>query len=257
MIDLMNRINLSKVIIIISAMCLFAAICGCDSVSEYSKENAVKMITSAGEYVIDEDENLPIVVNAPGEEIKLILKNADIATVKGPAVDVIDALNVTIYMEEGTESTLEDVPRYESGIKDKSCIYATCDLYLAGAGKLNIHSYHKSGIDAKDRLYIDDCNIYISSKNNGIKANDGIVINNAALRVEAEKSSLVTDKIGKDDKGDVVINNSVISIIAGRFGIDSKADIMADNSELFIKAVLGQFTSGGDIIITDNCTVNE
>lgn len=245
--------NIKKIVLMLS---LLSILCGCDSGNEQTKD-AVKLITDAGEYVIDEKDTLPIIINAPGNEVKLVLKNADIATTKGPAIDVIDAAKVIIELIDGTESTLEDVPRYESGNKDKSCISATCDLYFAGMGKLNIHSYHKSAIDAKDMLYIDDCDIYISSKGNGIKANDGIVINNAILRVEAEKSSLVTDKIGKGNKGNVVINNSTIDIIAGRFGIDAKADIIMDNSVLFVKAVLGQYTSGGDIVISDNCKVNE
>ena len=70
--------------------------------------DAADIITKGGTYTYSGDIAKQVRVNAPGEEVVLVLENARIDPAAGPAIRLEDALSVIIEVPEGSSSTIID-----------------------------------------------------------------------------------------------------------------------------------------------------
>lgn len=242
--------------VVLSAM-LLAGCAGTYDTADVLDGDSTDVITAGGSYDYSGDIKEPILIEAPGQEVTINLNNARIEPAIGSAIKVTDAAKIVINVPAGTQSSIIDSPKYAIGDDSKGCLFARCDITIAGGGILNVTGYNENAIACKDKLVIRDCEVKITSKRDGIRSNDGIDIDNCKISCESERHGFVTRKEGKDDKGLIRLSNSEISIIAGGFGIRSKTDLVMENITLNNNAVLGQFDVAGDIIKGDGCIINE
>lgn len=205
------------------------------------EEQIPLIITEAGDYILSGEMNTSIIIDAEGEAIELLLDNLYIETVGQPTLQVVNADSVTLILADDSINTFNDSAAYYDSEKGKGCISSAADLYIRGEGTLNVNGYHENAIDCKDRLYIEDSTVAISTKGDGINANDGISIVNGNVSIESEGYGLKTTKTGKKDKGDITISGGHLSIIAGKYGIHAQNHLTMDNCTTEIKGVLGEY----------------
>ena len=198
-------------------------------------------ITESGDYTLSGEMNVPVIIDAEGDDIEILLDNLYIETVGQPALQIVNADSVTLILPEGSVNTFKDSAAYYDGQKGKGCISSQSDLHIRGVGTLNVNGYHENAIDCKDRLYIEESTVAISTKGDGINANDGISIVNGNVSIESEGYGLKTTKTGKKDKGDINISGGYLSIIAGKYGIHAQNHLLIDNCVTEIKGVLGEY----------------
>ena len=100
-------------------------------------------ITDGGVYVLTGTlTDGRVLVNAPGADVTLVLRDADITCVDSSALYIYKAANVLVYLPDGTASTLTDGSSYDdsgsfSSTTDEepnACLYAKSDLIIAGGG---------------------------------------------------------------------------------------------------------------------------
>lgn len=244
-------------LVILTSMLL----CACSISSNQSICNEINYgmkITAEGEYHLSGEIDDMILVDAPGADITIILDNVYIQPEVGPAISVSDADSVTIVVADGTDNTLKDAPvRYDDGSKENGCIYSKCNLYITGAGTINVYGYYQNAIRCKDRVSIMDTDIMLISKHDGINANDGINISSSNVSVQCEGNGIITTKVGKEDKGVITIKDSNIDIISGKFGVVTKADLLLSGVAVFNKSVLGEYDVEGDVVIEEGSLINE
>ena len=175
-------------------------------------------------------KNCRIVVNAYDDEIvHLILEGIELYAKDGPAVYIQKAGKVIITTKEGTENVISDSAEYSTPWE--ACIFSSCDLTLNGKGKLNVYGYYHDGIRSKDHLKVIETELYVKAKNNGIRGNDGVVIENSNIQVESEGTGILTNS----EDGYVVISNGICKVTSGENAIyaDSYVSVQKCDSVLY------------------------
>lgn len=98
-------------------------------------------ITDGGVYVLTGTlTDGRVLVNAPGADVTLVLRDADITCTDSSALYIYKAANVLVYLPDGTASTLTDGSSYDysdsfSSADDEepnACLYSKSDLIIAG-----------------------------------------------------------------------------------------------------------------------------
>ena len=100
-------------------------------------------ITDGGVYVLTGTlTDGRVLINAPGADVTLVLRDADITCVDSSALYIYKAASVLVYLPDGAASTLTDGSSYDysdsfSSTADEepnACLYSKSDLVIAGGG---------------------------------------------------------------------------------------------------------------------------
>ena len=210
-------------------------------------QDAVVEISEDGDYLLTGDYEGKIVIDVCEDEIvHLYLNNVNIVSSDGPAMDVRSAAKVILTVMEDTENVFSDSAYYEDSAQAKACIYAVCDLTINGSGSLYVYGYYKDGIRSKDCIKILDSQLYVQTKGDCIRGNDGILIYGAALELEGEGCGLRTTDTGKDDRGIVASDEAWLKVTAGESAIYSAADVYLTGSEYYFSTVQEEIRAGGE-----------
>ena len=139
--------------------------------------DGVVTITAGGTYVVTGTMTEGrILVNAPKEEVTLVLQDAAITCSTGSPLYVYKSKATTLYLPEGTASTLTDgtdytfSDSYSSAEEEESnaCLYSKSDLIIAGSGSLTVNANYNNGITGKDTLFIQKASVTVNAVNHGI-----------------------------------------------------------------------------------------
>ena len=149
-------------------------------------------ITAGGTYVVTGTMTEGrILVNAPKEEVTLVLQDAAITCSTGSPLYVYKSKATTLYLPEGTASTLTDgtdytfSDSYSSAEEEEpnACLYSKSDLVIAGSGSLTVNANYNNGITGKDTLFIQKASVTVTAVNHGINGKDSLTIKDADITV--------------------------------------------------------------------------
>ena len=168
--------------------------------------DGVVTITAGGTYVVTGTMTEGrILVNAPKEEVTLVLQDAAITCSTGSPLYVYKSKATTLYLPEGTASTLTDgtdytfSDSYSSAEEEEpnACLYSKSDLIIAGSGSLTVNANYNNGITGKDTLTIKDADITVTSGGDALRStNDSdptlgyLVITGSALKLTAGEDGI-------------------------------------------------------------------
>lgn len=213
------------------------------------------LITDAGDYRLSGTMNGTVHISAEEQVVHLFLNGVNIKSVTAPAINVESAGKVVITVEQGSENILADGSKYINGVPD-GCIFSMSDLTINGSGSLSVSGYYKDAIHTKDYLKISGVKLSAKAKDDCLHGNDGILIKDADISLEAEKNGLRTTKSGKIRKGNIEIMDSKLSVIAGEHAINASRSIYMVSSKAFLKGVMSNSKAGHDIYIEEGCLTN-
>lgn len=181
-------------------------------------------ITEAGTYRISGNtSNGKIIISVDDDQIvHLILNGIELHSEDGAAIYVENAAKVVITLAEGTENTIADSVNYNDAVE--ACIFSNCDLTINGSGRLNAYGYFHDAIRSKDSLKILNTNLFVKAKNNGVRGNDGVVIEDSIVDIQSEGIGIKTIS----DKDFVVIRGGECKIIAGENAICSENYVLIE-----------------------------
>ena len=177
----------------------------------YSYSEGCLTVFQGGAYVITgKTSAVQIIVKAYDDEVvHLILDGVELNTDGGPAVYVEQAGKAVLTLKEGTVNIISDGAEYAS--ETEACIFSNCDMTINGNGSLCVYGYYHDAIRSKDRVKIVDTSLYVRAKNNGVRGNDGVLIENSNVEIECEKTGILTNS----EQGYVVIQGGSCKITAG------------------------------------------
>lgn len=142
-------------------------------------------------------------VNAPGSDVEIILRGAQIHSSDGPAILVREAGTATLTLAAGTTNRLEDGGDTEFD----AALAADASLTIGGEGALEVIGNQKEGIASSMHLTFTGGDIHVWAVEDGINANNDdvseITISGGTLFVETEA-------------GDGIDSNGTITISGGR-----------------------------------------
>ena len=227
---------------------------------------SVITIKAKGTYVISGtlDDGYIVVDAGDSDDIRLILKGADITSSDYAAIYCLNADNVFITLEEGTENSLINSGEYDS--KDDNsvdgAIFAKTDVTINGAGSLTVSST-AHGIVGKDDVNITGGVITIVSEKDGIQANDSVAIQNATIDITCGKDGIQADNGDDPTQGYIYISSGNVTIDADDDGITATSTLQIDDGAINIcnsyEGLEGQniIINGGDIsIVSSDDAVN-
>lgn len=204
-------------------------------------------ITEGGVYVLTGTlTDGRVLVNAPGADVTLVLRDADITCTDSSALYIYKAANVLVYLPDGTASTLTDGSSYDdsdsfSSTADEepnACLYSKSDLIIAGGGTLTVTGNANNGITGKDTLKIEGTAVNVTAANHGVNGKDCLVLKQANVTVTSGGDALRATNDSDSALGCILIGASVLTLTAGEDGIQAE-------TTLTLFDTTGTITSGG------------
>lgn len=191
-------------------------------------------ITAGGTYVVTGTMTEGrILVNAPKEEVTLVLQDAAITCTTGSPLYVYKSRATTLYLPEGTASTLTDgtdytfSDSYSSAEEEEpnACLYSKSDLVIAGSGSLTVNANYNNGITGKDTLFIQKASVTVTAVNHGINGKDSLTIKDADITVTSGGDALRSTNDSDTTLGYLVITGSALKLTAGEDGIQAETTL--------------------------------
>ena len=191
-------------------------------------------ITAGGTYVVTGTMTEGrILVNVPKEEVTLVLQDASITCSTGSPLYVYKSKATTLYLPEGTASTLTDgtdytfSDSYSSAEEEEpnACLYSKSDLVIAGSGSLTVNANYNNGITGKDTLFIQKASVTVNAVNHGINGKDSLTIKDADITVTSGGDALRSTNDSDTTLGYLVITGSALKLTAGEDGIQAETTL--------------------------------
>ena len=200
-------------------------------------EGSVITIKGKGTYVITGklDDGYIVVDAGDSDDIRIILKGAEITSSDYAALYCLNADNVYITLESDTRNVLKNGGSFDS--KDDNnvdgAIFAKTDITINGTGSLEVISTDH-GIVGKDDVTIAGGNIVINSTSDGIQANDSVAIQEANIDITCGKDGIQADNDEDLSKGYVYVSSGTVTISAGDDGITASSSLQIDGGTVDI-----------------------
>ena len=196
--------------------------------------DGVVTITAGGTYVVTGTMTEGrILVNAPKEEVTLVLQDASITCSTGSPLYVYKSKATTLYLPEGTDSTLTDgtdytfSDSYSSAEEEEpnACLYSKSDLVIAGSGSLTVNANYNNGITGKDTLFIQKASVTVTAVNHGINGKDSLTIKDADITVTSGGDALRSTNDSDTTLGYLALTGSALKLTAGEDGIQAETTL--------------------------------
>ena len=192
-------------------------------------------ITASGAYRITGSlTDGRIIVNAPKENVKIILDNANINCSYSSAIYVYKSSATMVYLNDGTINSISDGTTYnynddfssEEDEEPNAALYSKSDLIICGNGSLNVKGNFNNGITSKDTLYIKDVTLSVEAKNHGINGKDNATYDNTTINVVAGGDGLRSTNDTDTTLGWIRFSNSTVSINSKEDAIQAETDLI-------------------------------
>lgn len=153
--------------------------------------------------------------------VYILLDGADISCSTGPAIHVKQSEKTVLHLVEGTVNRLADGAGYTITEKQEvsagGAVYCDDDLFIEGAGALNVVGNNADGIRSKDGLTISGGTVTVTAADDGVQGSDYVDILGGSLSVAAAGDGIATTK------GDITLSGGTVTVVADGDGISSAA----------------------------------
>ena len=165
------------------------------------------------------------------KRIQLLLNNIDMTNPHGAAINNQGSKSMYVVLADGTTNHLQDGPDYTlvDDEDQKAALFSEGQLIFSGQGRLNVTAVGRGGIRSDDYIRIrPGVKIHVNSAAlDGLRANDGIIVDGGVVNVETTGAGAKGVRSG----GVMAVNGGrLIAISSGdpRIGItDGVADTTA------------------------------
>ncbi|MEU9874863.1 carbohydrate-binding domain-containing protein [Streptomyces phaeochromogenes] len=210
-------------------------------------KGATVTITAGGTYRISGTlSDGQIVVNAPDQDVKLVLDGAKISHSSGAAIDVTEADEAVVILADGSENTLGDADSYADDVEANAALHSAADLTVTGDGKLTVRGNGNDGIASTDGLVIASGTIVVDAVDDGIRGKDYLIVEGGSVTVTAGGDGLKADNSEDKDSGYVAVGGGTVKVTAKGDGVDAATDLVATGGTLTVESGGGSGTQPSD-----------
>ena len=216
----------------------------------YTYEAGRLTICKGGDYLISgKSDDCNLVIQSYDDEIvHLIFDGVELHAKEGPVLYGRQAGKIIVTLKENTENVIYDSPEYASDAE--ACIFSNCDLTINGGGRLNVYGYYHDAVRSKDRVRIIGTDVYIRAKNNGIRGNDGVIIEESNVEAECEGTGIRTNS----DQGYVMVQGGTLKLTAGENAIYSYSHVSIKDCRKDLYSVREEIRCSGAVEIDEGST---
>ena len=148
------------------------------------------------------------------KRFQLLLNGVDITNPTGAAINNQGGKSLYVVLAEGTVNKLQDGATYTmvDDEDQKAALFSEGQIIFSGKGTLNAYAVGRAGIRSDDYIRIrPGVNIYVnSSELDGIRANDGIIIDGGVINVETTGNGAK----GLRSEGPMTVNGGRVTAIS-------------------------------------------
>lgn len=219
-------------------------------------------VTSAGTYLLSGSlDDGRIVVDAPGETVKLVLDGVDVSSSSGSAIAATEAERLVVVLADGSENELSDTDSYADDAEANAALYSAGDLTIGGSGSLTVRGNGNDAIAGKDGLVVEGGDITVEAADDGIRGKDQLVVTGGTVTVTAKGDGLKSDNADEEDAGYVAVSGGTVSVTANGDAVDAATDLVVTGGELTVRAEATDDTSAhglksGVITVLEGGTVD-
>lgn len=219
----------------------------------YSVIDGTLTIVAEGNYVLKGSvPNGNIIVNVCDDEVvHLFFDDVQIVSGDSPALYIYNADKVIITLQEGTSNSLCDNARRKKDVN--ACVFSNADLTINGQGTLNVFGYHEDGIRTKDQLKLVNTFVYVKAKGDGLRGNDGVILNDSTVEVECEKNGIFSDSL----KDIIALQGGSCKVVAGEYAIRANTRVVIQGVEADLYSVFDMIKCDGSQEIEEGCINGE
>jgi len=209
-------------------------------------EGSVVTISAVGTYTVSGTlDNGKIVVDTGDDamEVTLILNNANITNLEGPAIHVAQAKDLNLELADGSANTVtsgqEGMPYDENA--SGAAIYAEDDMDIDcdGSATLNVYGNINNGIACKNDLDINGGIINVYAVNNGVRGADSFEMKGGTLNVQAGNDGIKSVTADEEGKGYITIHDGAIKVDTAGDGIsaETQLSVLGGNIEIVAEGI--------------------
>ncbi|MEV2192289.1 carbohydrate-binding domain-containing protein [Streptomyces phaeochromogenes] len=210
-------------------------------------KGATVTITAGGTYRISGTlSDGQIVVNAPDQDVKLVLDGAKISHSSGAAIDVTEADEAVVILADGSANTLGDADSYADDVEANAALHSAADLTVTGDGKLTVRGNGNDGIASTDGLVIASGTIVVDAVDDGIRGKDYLIVEGGSVTATAGGDGLKADNSEDKDSGYVAVGGGTVKVTAKGDGVDAATDLVATGGTLTVESGGGSGTQPSD-----------
>ncbi len=202
-----------------------------------SKDSYSLEITQGGSYTLSGEYNGSVLINAPKEEVTLLLSGASIKSEGFAAIYILKAKKVYVVTDTGSENTVitegEFILRDENNVD--GAIFSKADLTMSGEGKLTVAASSGHGIVSKDTLLITGGDYDITSSGHAISAKDSIGISSGRITLNSEKDGIHSENSEDTTLGYVYIEGGSFDLTSDGDGISASGELKITGGSFNIK----------------------
>lgn len=166
-----------------------------------------------------------ISVTAGTEDVvRIIVDNASITSSTGSGIQIDEANEVLLYLEDGTSNSVTDPGTYADTGTDaaNAAIYSMADLSIAGEGQLTVQGNYQDGITSKDGLVLVSGSVIVSAADDGIKGKDYVAMLGGNYAVTASGDGIKSSNDTDADRGWLHQYAGQLEVAAGDDGIKAE-----------------------------------
>lgn len=215
----------------------------CDDDSVSIETNKVT-ITKEGDYLLSGEFTGSIVVNATKEEdVRLILKNADITGDTNAAIYCSQADKLIVTLDKDSKNSLSDAKDFvytdTTNEEPDATLFSKADLSINGLGELQVTANYNNGIGTKDDLIITTGTISVTAANHAIRGRDSVTITDGTFTLNSGADGIQSNNDEDEAKGLISIEGGTFNITAGNDGIQAETNLSISGGEFEIKTASG------------------
>lgn len=227
-----------------------------DGVGAVVDGSTITIVTSGTYTVSGTLHDGQIIVDAEGTDIvTLVLNNVDITCSSSAPIYVMNADEVIIALEDGSENYVTDGSSYvyadATTEEPNAAIFSKDDLIITGTGALTVDANYNNGIQSKDDLTITGGIITVNAVNDAIKGKDSIGILDAEITIDAGGDGLQSNNDEDAEKGYILIESGTFDITSGEDGIQAETSLTIKNGNIVINSGAKGLKAGVALFIND------
>lgn len=148
------------------------------------------------------------------KRFQILLNGVDITNPTGAAINNQGGKSLYVVLAEGTVNTLHDGATYTmvDDEDQKAALFSEGQIIFSGTGTLNAYAVGRAGIRSDDYIRIrPGVKIYVNSTAlDGIRANDGIIIDGGVINIETSGNGAK----GLRSEGPMTVNGGRVTAIS-------------------------------------------
>ncbi len=194
-----------------------------------------------------------------GDAVTLILDNAEITSLSGAAINVLNAEHTLIYLPANSDSKLisgaqtEITPKTDDTDADSAAgaaLYARDDLSISGGGRLFAGGYINNAVATTDNLQVLGGELVLEAVNNGLKGKDSVTVTGGNISIKSGNDGIKANNTADADCGNVYIRGGEINIISLGDGIQAENKLTVEDGNITVAA--GETAENAERDETDN-----